>query len=105
MISSFFLSILFEYCFFSRKIYFDTNKNIIDKNSDSKKGEIVLNMSLLYLVVVCVSSLSMFFVMSCNFWIILSLIIGHAVGLYIFGLGQIEKENNEKYYKVSEVAI
>lgn len=83
IISGFIISILLELLlklkeYLIKKYSKDSNPNY----SIDKKAYLVL----VYSGIIFLSALHMFFLMGCNFWIVLSIIIGNLIGYIIFGL-------------------
>ena len=91
IIVAFLLSMFFEFLIhYRRKLLSHYKSNeVVNLNIKYK-----LVLTAFYFLVIVLANVHMFFVMSCNFYIILGLIIGNVVGFYIFGL-DIEKREFE----------
>lgn len=92
LVVSFLLSFLFELFLSLRQKLFE-NYQSEAVSALSIKNKLIL--TLFYTVAALLSILHMFFLMSCNLYIILCLILGNVLGYLIFGLNIKRKESFE----------
>ena len=84
LVISFLFSLLFEFILSLKQKYYKMYKERSVDESLVLKEKLIL--SLFYTIAVILSAMHMFFLMSSNIWIILSIIFGNLFGYFLFGL-------------------
>ena len=92
LVLSFILSILFEFILGLRQKFIGMYKERSVNEILYLKEKLIL--TCFYSIAVILSVMHMFFLMSCNFWIILCLIIGNTIGYLLFGLNVSKKRGD-----------
>lgn len=92
LVLSFILSILFEFILGLRQKFISMYKERSVNETLYLKEKLIL--TCFYSIAVILSVMHMFFLMSCNFWIILCLIIGNTIGYLLFGLNVSKKRGD-----------
>lgn len=91
ILTSILIGFVFDYILSKRQQILQEQEETSEALTISKK----LHMTLFYFLVVFLSYLIMFFLMSYNFGIIVALLVGNALGFFVFGI----KSSNKKSFQ------
>lgn len=83
LIVSFILGILTEFMFFKKSEIFG-NVEIYNEDNENKTNNNYIAKSLFYFSIILLSNLTMFFLMSYNFFVLLAIILSNIIGFVVF---------------------